>query len=167
MRLTPASGLFAVLLFMGAVLAAEYALHRRFEQSYERVSPDQRGEVRIALSELGNRQVRFFRFLNTGNQEVKFFVGRDHQGTLQVAFDANEVCYKKKRGYRVEARGTEGAPGAADEWLTCNACDKAFRLAEINDGRGGCAPVPLIHRVDGDQLILMETDILTGWRLFR
>jgi len=29
------------------------------------------------------RQVRFYRFLNRGNQEVRFFVGRDAQGTVQ------------------------------------------------------------------------------------
>jgi Predicted membrane protein len=49
----------------------------------------------------------------------------------------------------------------------CNKCDKSFRLAEVNAGGGGCKPVPLEHRVSGDELVIAEADILEGWRLFR
>lgn len=159
-RFTPVYGLFIVLLFMGAILVADYAMDRGFQRSYQRVAPDRQGEVRIDTSDLEARQVRFYRFLNTGNQEVKLFVGRDHQGTIQVGFDASDICFKKKRGFRVEA-GEDGA------WVICNACDKSFRLTTINAGTGGCAPTVLAHKVEGDQLILSETDILAGWRLFR
>lgn len=159
-RFTPVYGLFIVLLFMGAILVGDYAMDRGFDRAYQRVSPDRNGEVRIDASDLEQRQVRFYRFLNAGNQEVKFFVGRDHQGTLQVAFDASDICFKKKRGFRVEA-GEDG------DWVICNACDKSFRLSTINAGTGGCAPTTLGHRVESDQVILSETEILAGWRLFR
>src|SRR4028119_2393362 len=82
--------------------------------------------------------------------------GRDRAGHVQVAFDANEPCAKAKRGFRAEG-----------EWLVCNKCDKSFRLAEVNAGGGGCKPVPLEHRVSGDELVIAEADILAGWRLFR
>jgi uncharacterized membrane protein len=48
-----------------------------------------------------------------------------------------------------------------------NKCDTAVRLATINAGGGGCKPVPLAHRVEGDTLVLTEPDLLAGWRLFR
>ena len=99
--------------------------------------------------------MRFYRFLNSGNQEVKFFVGRDGKNTLQVAFDANDICYKTKRGYRHDG-----------DWVTCGKCDKSFRVANVNDGGGGCKPVPLAHTVAGNQLVLEESDILKGWRFF-
>ncbi|MEO1085080.1 MAG: Fe-S-containing protein, partial [Acidobacteriota bacterium] len=73
-----------------------------------------------------------------------------------VAFDASETDYKRKRGFRHEG-----------EWLVNNKCDTASRLTEVNDGGGGCRPVPLKHRLDGSTLILTETDILAGWRYFR
>jgi uncharacterized membrane protein len=73
-----------------------------------------------------------------------------------VGFDANEICFKRKRGYQHD-----------DDWLVCRVCDKSFRLSEVNSGAGGCAPVPLRHQVEGDQVVLAEADILEGWRLFR
>ena len=156
-RFRPIHGIFVVPLFMGAILVADYALEGRLGQAgYERVAPERDGTVAIDLAGLEPRQVRFYRFLNTSNQEVKFFVGRDAEGHLQVAFDANEVCAKGKRGYRSEG-----------DWVVCNKCDKAFRLAEVNAGGGGCKPVPIAFREADDQLVLAESEILKGWRLFR
>lgn len=157
MRFRPIHGVFVVLLFVGAVVAAELALEGRLGgEGFERVSPDRDQMVRLSLADLKPREVRFYRFLNPGNQEVRFFVGRDDAGHVQVAFDANEQCAKIKRGYRHEG-----------EWVVCNKCDKAFRISEVNAGGGGCKPVPLAHRVEGDQLIVAEADILGGWRYFR
>ena len=74
---------------------------------------------------------------------------------MQVAFDANEVCAKSKRGFRHEG-----------EWMVCNKCDKAFRLVSINSGGEGCSPIPVQHQAAGSELVLAESDILRGWRLF-
>ena len=143
-------------LFIAVVIVGQYALDGGFSrQDYTRVAPDDSGEVKIDLGGLPPDDVHFYRFLNRGNQEVRFFVARDRQGVVQVAFDANELCYKLDRGYRHEG-----------DWVTCNKCEKSFRLAEINEGGGGCKPVPLVHRVVGNQLVLLESDILTGWRYF-
>lgn len=156
-RFRPVHGIAIVLLVFGAVLFAEMAYEGRLGRAeYERVTPGPDGAMAIDLAGLGPQDVRFFRFLNPGNQEVRFFVGRDAAGAVQVGFDANELCAKTKRGYRHEG-----------EWLVCNKCDKSFRLAEVNAGGGGCKPVPLKHRVEGDRLLLAENDVLAGWRLFR
>jgi uncharacterized membrane protein len=155
-RFKPIHGLFVVLLFVGAVLVADMALDGRFGGSnFERVRPD-RGQVKIGLADLKPQEVRFYRFLNSGNQEVRFFVGRDAAGTVQVAYDADETCAKLKRGFRHQG-----------EWVICNKCEKSFRLAEVNAGGGGCKPIPLEHRVQGDQLLIAESDVLKGWGLFR
>ena len=156
-KFRPIHGIILVVLFLAGVLFADFALDggaRRANQ--ERVQPDRQGLVRIDVSSLKSPDVRFFHFINAGNQEVEFFVARDPSGELQVAFDANEVCYKKRRGYRPEG-----------EWVVCNACDKAFRVAEINSGGGGCKPVPLEFQVAGGELLLREDDVLRGWRYFR
>ena len=146
-----------VLVFVAAVLTADYVLEGRLGAGRsDRVSPGRDGMVRVSLEGLEPQQVRFYQFLNPGNQEVRFFVGRDPGGHLQVAFDANELCAKTKRGYRHEG-----------EWLVCNKCDKSFRLSEVSKGGGGCNPVPLPHRVEGEELVIAEADVLGGWRLFR
>lgn len=121
-----------------------------------RVGPDDQGVVRVPVGDLGTNEVRFYRFLNAGNQEVKFFIGRDEAGTVQVAFDANEICFKRKRGYEVN-----------DGWLICRVCEKSFRLSEVNEDRGGCAPVAVAHRLEGDEVVIAESDMLAGWRFFR
>ena len=146
-----------VLLFLGAVLVADMALDGRFGGTdLELVRPEKNGQVQINLADLKPQDVRFYRFLNSGNQEVHFFVGRDAAGNVQVAFDANEDCAKLKRGFRHEG-----------EWMICNKCDKSFRLSEVNAGGGGCKPIPLGHRVEGDKLLIAENDVLKGWSLFR
>jgi uncharacterized membrane protein len=155
-RFKPVYGITIVLAFMAAVLAADYALSGGLYSDFERVSPDRQGKIVIDISALEPGQVRFFRFLNTGNQEVKFFVGRDANGAVQVAFDASETDYKRKRGFRHEG-----------DWVVNNKCDNATRLAEVNDGGGGCRPIPLDHRLVDGQLILDEKDVLSGWRYFR
>jgi uncharacterized membrane protein len=156
-RFRPVHGILLVAFFMAAVLVADWALDGGFRRSrFERVGPDAEGVVRIDVAGLGASQVRFFRFLNSGNQEVRFFVGRDPKGTLQVAFDAAENDFKRKLGFRHEG-----------EWLVNNKCDTALRLEEVNAGTSGCRPAPLRHRLDGQTLVLLENDVLEGWRLFR
>src|SRR5216684_1956102 len=114
-RFRPLHGVLLVVVFIGVVVVAELALDGRLGAAgYERVSPGPGGQVRISLAGLSPLRVRFYRFLNAGNQEVKFFVGRDPGGEVEVAFDADEVCAKAKRGFRHEA-----------EWMVCNKGDKS------------------------------------------
>lgn len=154
-RFRPIYGILAVVAFTAAVLGAEFAMHGT-DRDFVRVAPDKNGAVQIDVADLGPNQVRFYRFLNSGNQEVKFFVGRDGGGKLQVAFDASESDYKRKRGFRHQG-----------EWLVNNKCDTAIRLADVSGGRGGCAPVPLEYSMAGGTVNLTESDILAGWRYFR
>ena len=156
-KLRPIHAAAVVLLFGALVVVADYTLDGGFRQAgYQRVKPDTNGQVILDVSDLSSGEARFYRFLNSGNQEVKFFIARDHHGEIQAVFDASEICYKTKRGFRHEG-----------EWVVCNKCDKAFRVTTLNDGGGGCKPVPLVHRLAGDQLILEEHDVLAGWRFFR
>lgn len=156
MRVRPIHLIPAIVVVGTMILGAEWLSSGGLSSaSYERVRPSPQGIVTIDLAGLKASQVRFFSFLNPGNQEVRFFVGRDPSGVVQVAFDANELCAKLKRGYRHQG-----------EWVVCNKCDKAFRLAEVNAGGGGCKPIPLAHRLNGDQLVLNEGEILKGWRYF-
>jgi uncharacterized membrane protein len=156
-RFRPIYGLLLVPLFMAAVLVADLALDGGLGgKRFERVSPDRQGQVHLEVGDLEAGDVRFYRFLNSGNQEIKFFIARDRNSDLQIAFDANEICYKLKRGYT-----------PSGDWVVCNKCDKAFRIEEINAGGGGCKPVPVKFTQVADQVVLEEGDILAGWRYFR
>lgn len=156
-RFKPLHGILIVLAVLGAVWGAQAALEGRLNPSgFQQITPGQDGMVRIGVTDLKPQEVRFYRFLNSGNQEVRFLIGRDGEGELHVGFDASETHGKNGRGFRHEG-----------EWLVDNKCDTASRLAEVNGNQGGCRPVPLKHRIEGDQLVLAENDILQGWRLFR
>ena len=154
-RFRPIHGLLVVVVLMLATFAAERLLGGD-RATATRVSPDRDGRVVIDASDIERSDVRFFRFLNSGNQEVRFLVGRDPAGEIVVAFDASENDFKRKRGFRHEG-----------DWLVNNKCDTATKLAEVSIGRGGCAPVPVHHRVEGSNVVLTENDLLAGWRYFR
>ncbi len=151
-RFKPIYGILLVPVFMVAV----FVLSGGFGSvAFTRVSPDADGMVRIDVSHLATGEIQYYRFLNRGNQEVEFFVARDPHGVLQVAFDASETHAKLGRGFRKEG-----------DWVIDSKCETATRLDEVNDGGGGCRPVPLEHRLEGEQIVLLEQDILKGWRLF-
>lgn len=97
MKFRPLHGVLLVGLVLGGGLAVERAAGGR--SRFERVSPDQQSRVVIDTSGFGKNEVRFFRFLNSGNQEVRFFVGKGVQGEIQVAFDASENDFKMDRGF--------------------------------------------------------------------
>ncbi len=155
-KVRPIHAMIGILFIASMVVVADYALDGGFRGEFQRVSPDKNGQVVLEISDLESGDARFYRFLNYGNQEIKFFVARDLHGKIHTAFDANDICYKTKRGYRHQG-----------EWVVCNKCDKAFEVVEISDGGGGCKPNPFPHQVQGDKLVLDERDILTGWRYFR
>ncbi|MBZ0112046.1 MAG: Fe-S-containing protein [Thermoanaerobaculia bacterium] len=157
MKLTPKVGILAVLGFLGIFLGIELAMDVWFGQaSLELVKPDQQGVVRIDLRDFEPLDVRFYRFLNAGNQEVEFLVGRDENGVVQVGFNTSENHSKTRRGF-----------SAQGEWVIDNKCETTTRLSEVNQSSGLCRPIPLAHEVHGDELILREPDLLAGWRYFR
>ncbi len=157
MKLKPIPALIAVVAFGALIMAADqWTRGLRAYSAFERVGPDAEGLVRIDVGDLERLQVRFYRFLNAGNQEVRFLVGRDENDVIQVGFDAGVTHIKLRRGFSYQ-----------DGWIVDNKCETTTRLSTLNDGGRGCRPVPIEHRVAGDELIITETDMLKGWRFFR
>ncbi len=155
-KFKPIYGVLLVAAVSLLILGADFVYERGLDRPRpERVAAAADGSVHLDVGALGRSQVRFYRYLNAGNQEVLFLVARDAAGDLQVAFDASENDFKLRRGFRQQG-----------DWLINNKCDTAVRLEEVNQG-GGCRPVPLRFRVDGSQLVLTESALLEGWRLFR
>jgi uncharacterized membrane protein len=154
-RFRPLHAILLVALVLATVLGAE-RLITGGRGRFERVGPDARGEVRIEIAGFRPGEVRFYRFLNSGNQEVRFFAGLDPAGAPLAAFDASDNDYKMNRGF-----------SAQDGWIVNNKCTSSFRLAEVNSQPSGCAPVPLAFRLEGGTMVLAENAVLEGWRYFR
>ncbi|HBL27990.1 MAG TPA: hypothetical protein DD490_14225 [Acidobacteria bacterium] len=143
------------ILIVATFVAGMIWLGSRSGGTHQQVLAEPDGAVHIDVSDLGTDQVRFYRFLSTANQEVDFFLGRDATGTLHSAFDASENHYKLRRGYSFQ-----------NGWIVDNKCGSSFRLAGINAGGGGCSPIPLPFRTQGDTVLIAQDELLKGWRLF-
>jgi uncharacterized membrane protein len=72
-------------------------------------------------------------------------------GIVRAAFDACDVCYKSKKGYRQEGDN-----------MVCNNCNQKFRTDQVNEVKGGCNPAPLNRRIEGTQVVISGQDILKG-----
>ena len=107
-------------------------------------------EIRIELADVSDGQAHYFK-LDTDQGEIKFFVVKSVDGIMRAAFDACDVCYKSKKGYRQEG----------DE-MVCNNCNMKFRTDMVNEVKGGCNPAPLNRRIEGQQLVINKQDIISG-----
>jgi uncharacterized membrane protein len=92
----------------------------------------------------------FFSFRTKQNILVRFFAIRDNQKKVHVAFDACDVCFQAKKGYRI-IRG----------FAICNNCGQRFPLAAIGTDnlRGGCWPSYLPIKVAGNHVEILVKNI--------
>ena len=107
------------------------------------------GTVKIPVSEVNDGQAHFYTY--NGSKTINFFVLRSSDGVIRAAFDACDVCYAAKKGYRQEG-----------DTMVCNNCGQRFPSTKINDIKGGCNPAPLNRYVDGGFLVISTKDIETG-----
>jgi uncharacterized membrane protein len=108
------------------------------------------GVVRIPLSEVNDGKAHFYKF-NGGGKAINFFVLRSSDGVVRAAFDACDVCFRERKGYRQEG-----------DIMVCNNCGQRFPSVKINELKGGCNPAPLFRRAAGEHLVLNAADILQG-----
>lgn len=113
------------------------------------------GRVLLPLASVSDGQAHFFSHQAEGVR-IGFFVLKTPDGSLRAAFDACDVCYKAKRGYRQQ--GAE---------LVCNNCEQTFPVAKVGLVSGGCNPAPLSARVVGDRIEIAVAELERGAGYFR
>ncbi|MCX8163140.1 MAG: DUF2318 domain-containing protein [Candidatus Micrarchaeota archaeon] len=110
----------------------------------------------IDLAEISNK-AKFYTY-NLNGTNIRFFVLKASDGSIKTAFDACDVCYPYKKGYRQE-----------DNYMVCNACGNKFlidMLGKENKAGGGCWPVYLPSFVFNNSLLIKKSDLEQGIRLF-
>ncbi len=70
---------------------------------------------------------------------------------IRAAFDACDVCYREKKGYRQDGNV-----------MVCVNCGQKFTLDKINFVHGGCNPSPLEREFNGDSLVISKNDVIAG-----
>lgn len=112
------------------------------------------GAVRIPVSEVNDGHAHFYTYEGR-DRDVNFFVLRSSDGVIRAAFDACDVCFREKKGYRQEG-----------DLMVCNNCGQVFPSVKINVLRGGCNPAPLERSIQGEYLVMNVPDIEQGGYYF-
>ena len=112
------------------------------------------GDVSIPVSDL-SAKARFYEYKTAAGKTVRFFAMRSPDGVYRAALDACDVCFAAKQGYSQE--GSD---------MVCNKCGMHFPSAKINEARGGCNPVGLERKVNGDRLTISARELEAGVSYF-
>ena len=112
------------------------------------------GGVSLPVSELGGK-ARFYEYKAASGKTVRFFAMKSSDGVYRAALDACDVCFAAKKGYRQEG-----------DDMVCNNCGNHFHSAQVNEVKGGCNPVGLERKVDGDRLNLSAEELEAGASYF-
>jgi FTR1 family protein len=99
----------------------------------------QNDSVRIPVGEINDNDLHFFQ-VRDGGASIRFFVIRKPGGAWGVALDACRIC--GPQGYRQDGQN-----------VICRNCSTAIYIPSIGQA-GGCNPVGLASRVDGDSIVI-------------
>ena len=120
-------------------------------QNYEIATPSDvisQTEVSIPLSEIGPN-AKFYSYDSNGI-EIRYFAVEGSDGNVHVAFDACDVCYDDKKGYRQNG-----------DVMHCINCGKEFAINSIgtDNTAGGCWPSFLPTNIDGENVLIGISDL--------
>ena len=110
--------------------------------------------VSIPVSELSAR-ARFYEYKTASGKTVRFFAMKSSDGVYRAALDACDTCFAAKKGYSQEG-----------DDVVCNKCGMHFPSAKVNEVKGGCNPVGLERKVDGDRLNIGARELEAGASYF-
>jgi high-affinity iron transporter len=99
----------------------------------------QNDSVRVQVSQINDSDLHFYQ-VRDGNSAIRFFVIRKPGGAWGVALDACRIC--GAQGYRQDGQN-----------VICRNCSSAIYVPSIGT-TGGCNPVQLVSRVDGDSIVI-------------
>lgn len=105
--------------------------------------------INIPLSDV-TTEAKWYEYDFDG-KKMKFFMVKASDGSIKTAFDACDVCYTEKKGYRQEG-----------DYMICNNCGNRYLIDDLgtkNKKQGGCWPGYLAHTIQGDNILIKESDI--------
>src|SRR3990167_6829294 len=104
--------------------------------------------IKIPLSEI-SKKAEFYDY-----KGIEYFVVKSDSGGVKTAFNACDVCYNAKKGYRQEGND-----------MVCNNCGNHYPISGLgtrNLRGGGCWPGYLPSSVEGDYLSIKKSDLESG-----
>lgn len=119
-----------------------------------RLNADSKGEVSIPLAELSGKAI-FYDYISEDGRKARFFAMKSSDGVYRAALDACDVCFAAKKGYYQNG-----------DDMVCKKCGNRFPSAQINEVHGGCNPVGINRKVEGDRLVIKASELGNGSRYF-
>lgn len=113
------------------------------------------GVVSFPVSTFADGKARYYQYNAQNGMKVRYFILKSSDGVIRAAFDACDVCWTARKGYRQEGDN-----------MVCNNCGQRFPSVKVNVIKGGCNPAPLNRTVVGDNLLINVSDILEGGNLY-
>ena len=88
---------------------------------------------------------------------IRYFALKDKQGTVHVAFDACDVCYAAKKGYK-----------QVGDDMQCLNCGRQFAVTSIGieNTNGGCWPSYLPMTINGSSVTIKIADLVDKQFMF-
>jgi hypothetical protein len=110
--------------------------------------PEPISAIKIPTSEISTN-AKWYPYDSDGI-EIRFFCVKSNDGEIHVAFDACDVCYEEKKGYRQE-----------NIQMTCNNCDNSYpiKLLGTENDQGGCWPSYLPISIEENYVIIKISDL--------
>ena len=114
----------------------------------EELTVNANGQLEIPASEV-TKDATYYSY-DADGVEVRFFALLGSDGKVRVAFDACDVCYENKRGYRQD--GSD---------MVCNNCGNAYSSDGIGTKNleGGCWPSYLPREIDDGNVLISASDL--------
>jgi uncharacterized membrane protein len=112
-------------------------------------------DVWLPVSMFDDGQARFFSYTTSAGNEIRLFLVKGSDGVLRAAFDACDVCFPEKKGYR-----------QAGALMVCNACGQSVSTDDVNRLEGGCNPAPIDRAFERDHVLLRAADLDRGVTYF-
>ena len=112
-------------------------------------------EVRIPVSDISTTAA--FYSYDSNSVTNRYFAVKDKQGTVHVAFDACDVCYAAKKGYK-----------QVGDVMQCLNCGRQFAITSIGteNTNGGCWPSYLPMTVNGSAVTIKIADLVDKQFMF-
>jgi len=119
------------------------------------INTKESGKIKIPLSEISEK-AKWYEYESDG-VAIRFFAVKANDESIKTGFDACDVCYRTKKGYRQEGN-----------YMVCNNCGNRYPIIGLgteNKNPGGCWPGYLPSKIDGQNLVIKKSDIEKGrWR---
>jgi FTR1 family protein len=150
-RLVAAAAGIAIVLLLGVDSIGSTLIRRQAALSPAASVTPVDGVARVPVAQLVDGRLHRYQ-VGIAGKPVRFLLMRRKDGSIASAFDACLLC--GDRGYSQEG-----------ESILCANCAAEINPASIGQG-GGCNPIPLSWRIDGDAVAIAAADLAAGAKHF-